>query len=228
MGDVQFQKKCLGKMEEAGREGRTILFVSHNMGVISQMCSTCVWLDQGKIKDIGQTASVVNEYMLNGVSELRGEITFKDDAGKAAQLKKISLLAPEGNVAQKFDCDHPITVKLEIQVRKQQRGLYGYLLLCKPDGTRVLVSDSFDAITINPLDSLPYGMNTIMVTIPPRTLGHGDYMLQVNLASHMADNFFLDVSGIVCSFSLDDFTSKRGNQREGFFSTLLPWRKFEK
>ncbi len=228
VGDAQFQKKCLGKMEEAGSEGRTILFVSHNMGVISQLCSTCIWLDQGKIKDNGQTASVVNAYMLNGVTELTGEITFQDDCEKAAQLKKISLLDPKGDVAQKFDCDHPITVKLDIQVRKQVRGLYAYLLLCKPDGTRVLVSDSFDAETTNPLDDLPIGMHTFIAAIQPRTLGHGDYMLQVNLASHMADNFFVDVSGLVCSFSLDDFTTKRGNQREGYFSTLLSWRKLEK
>jgi homopolymeric O-antigen transport system ATP-binding protein len=228
VGDVQFQKKCLGKMKEAGSEGRTILFVSHNMGVISQLCSTCIWLDQGEIKDIGQTASVITKYMVNGVSELRGEITFKDDTEKAAQLKKISLLNPKGNIALKFDCDHPITLKLDIQIRKQVRGLYGYLLLCKPDGTQVLVSDSFDAAPTNPLDSLSDGMNTIMVTIPARTLGHGDYMIQVNLASHMADNFFVDKSGLVCGFSLDDFTSKRGNQREGLFSTLLDWRKIEK
>lgn len=226
VGDAQFQKKCLGKMEEAGREGRTILFVSHNMGVISQLCSTCVWLNYGQIKDIGQTAPVINDYILNSASELRGEKTFDDDTSKAAQLKKISMLNPEGNVTQQFDCDTPITVRLTIEIRKKIRGLYGYLLLCKPDGTRVLVSDSFDSETTN-LDCLPSGTHKIIVTIPSRTLGHGDYMLQVNLASHMADNFFVDVSGIACCFSLDDFTSKRGNQREGFFSTLLSWRKLE-
>src|SRR5712664_4095427 len=70
VGDAQFQKKCLGKMSDVATQGRTILFVSHNMGVISQLCSTCVWLDKGEIRDIGQTGSVVNSYMLNGISEL--------------------------------------------------------------------------------------------------------------------------------------------------------------
>ena len=228
VGDAQFQKKCLGKMDEAGRQGRTILFVSHNMGVISQLCSTCVWLDKGEIREIGQASSVVNSYMLSGISDLSGEKTFIDDPEKAAQLKKITLMDREGSIAQKFDCDHPITVKLDIQVRKQVAGLYGYMLLCKPDGTHVLVSDSFDTTTNNPLDNLPVGMRTIMVVIPARTLGHGDYMLQFSLASHMADNFFVDAPGIVCGFSLDDFTSKRGNQRAGLFSTLLHWRILEK
>jgi lipopolysaccharide transport system ATP-binding protein len=228
VGDAQFQKKCLGKMDEAGREGRTVLFVSHNMGVISQLCSTCLWLDKGEVRDIGQTGSVVNAYMLSGISDLSGEKTFADDMGKAAQLRKISLMDKEGNIAQKFDCDHPITVKLDIQVHKQVAGLYGYMLLCRPDGTHVLVSDSFDAVANNPLDNLPAGRWTFTVVIPPRTLGHGDYMLQFSLASHMADNFFVDAPGIVCGFSLEDVTSKRGNQRTGFLSTLLQWHKFER
>jgi lipopolysaccharide transport system ATP-binding protein len=227
VGDAQFQKKCMGKMDEAGREGRTILFVSHNMGVISQLCSTCIWLDQGKTRDIGQTASVVNAYMLNGVSKLSGEMTFPDDPSKAVQLKKLSLLNKNGNITQRFDCDNSINIKFDIQVRKQVPGLYGYIGIDKPDGTQVLVSDSFDAVTVNTLDNLPIGTYTIMVTIPPRTLGHGDYILQFALTSSQADNFYVDRPGVVCGFSLDDFTSKRGNLRDGFFSTLLPWRKLE-
>jgi len=227
VGDAQFQKKCLGKMEEADKEGRTILLVSHNMGVISQLCSTCVWLDKGGIKDIGQTGDVVNKYMLNGVAELSGEISFEHDPKKVAQLKKMTLLNQEGNVAQKFDCDNPINIKFEIQIRKKLPGLYGYIGIFKPDGTQVLVSDSFDAVTINPLDDLPVGTSTFNVTLPPRTLGHGDYRVHFSMASQSADNFHVDVPGIVCGFSLDDFTSKRGNQRAGFFSTLMPWSKLE-
>jgi lipopolysaccharide transport system ATP-binding protein len=227
VGDVQFQKKCMGKMDEARREGRTILFVSHNMSAISQLCSTCVWLDQGEIRKVGETGAVVNAYMLNGTSHSGGITTFPDDPEKVVQLKTISLLDGKGNVTRKFDCDTPVNIRLEIQVRKQLPGLYGYIGLFRPDGTQVLVSDSFDASAVNPLDNLPVGMNTFMVTVPPRTLGHGDYMIHFSMASQSADHFHVDVPGIVCGFSLDDFHSKRGNQRAGFFSTLLPWHKCE-
>ncbi len=225
VGDAQFQKKCLGKMDEAGREGRTILFVSHNMGVISQLCSSCIWLDQGRTKVIGQTSSVVNAYMLNGATEISSEKVFPDDPEKLVQLKKISLWDWQGNATQNFSCDNPVNIKLEIQVRKQTPGLYGYLGIDKSDGTKVLVSDTYDAGNL--LDNLPVGMYTIMVTIPPRTLGHGDYLIVYSLSSRATNNHIIDMGVNICGFSLDDFTSKRGNDRLGFFSTLPEWRKLE-
>ena len=66
-----------------------------------------------------------------------------------------------------------------------------------------------------------------MITIPPRTLGHGDYNVHFAMSSLMNDSFQVDTPGSVCGFSLDDFTSKRGNKRDGYFSTLLPWQIIE-
>jgi lipopolysaccharide transport system ATP-binding protein len=67
VGDLQFQKKCLGKMEDVSQsEGRTVLFVSHNMGTINQLCNKAILLKSGKINDIGQTADIVRKYMKSG------------------------------------------------------------------------------------------------------------------------------------------------------------------
>ena len=67
VGDLQFQKKCLGKMEDVSRgEGRTVLFVSHNMGTINQLCNKAILLKSGKTTDIGQTADIVRKYMKSG------------------------------------------------------------------------------------------------------------------------------------------------------------------
>lgn len=63
VGDAEFQKKCLGKMEDiTSKEGRTILFVSHNMGAIQQLCKKTIWLENGQIKKIGETFEVINMY----------------------------------------------------------------------------------------------------------------------------------------------------------------------
>jgi lipopolysaccharide transport system ATP-binding protein len=67
VGDAEFQQKCLGKMDDVSRrEGRTVLFVSHNMGIISKLCPTTVWLDRGSIRQHGPTGAVIREYLSQG------------------------------------------------------------------------------------------------------------------------------------------------------------------
>jgi lipopolysaccharide transport system ATP-binding protein len=68
VGDAQFQKKCLGKMEDVGKQGRTLLYVSHNMGTISSLCQTGILLESGMIATAGTTADVVLAYYSNGVA----------------------------------------------------------------------------------------------------------------------------------------------------------------
>lgn len=63
VGDAQFQKKCLGKMGEVAKEGRTVLFVSHNMNAIEVLCELTCWINKGIIRNIGQTKDIVSDYM---------------------------------------------------------------------------------------------------------------------------------------------------------------------
>jgi lipopolysaccharide transport system ATP-binding protein len=86
VGDAAFQRKCLGKMGEAAREGRTVLFVSHNMGAISALCGKVVWLDHGRLINMGAALEIVEAYLssLDKASEcsLRDR-TDRDGTGKA-------------------------------------------------------------------------------------------------------------------------------------------------
>jgi lipopolysaccharide transport system ATP-binding protein len=64
VGDRQFQQKCLGKMDEVSRrEGRTLLFVSHNLGIIEKLCATTIWLKEGSIYRSGRTETVIEAYL---------------------------------------------------------------------------------------------------------------------------------------------------------------------
>lgn len=63
VGDARFQKKCLGKMGDVAKEGRTVLFVSHNMAAVSSLCSQCLLLDKGQVETSGETGSVINSYL---------------------------------------------------------------------------------------------------------------------------------------------------------------------
>jgi len=69
VGDAQFQKKCLGKMGDVAKEGRTVLFVSHNMAAIGQLCESCILLDQGRLKTFDQTEKVLQKYLATNDEE---------------------------------------------------------------------------------------------------------------------------------------------------------------
>ncbi len=63
VGDAAFQNKCLGKMKHVAAEGRTVLFVSHNMGAVNSLCSNCVWLVSGEVRARGQSGPVISQYL---------------------------------------------------------------------------------------------------------------------------------------------------------------------
>ena len=64
VGDIAFQKKCLGKMSSVAREGRTVLFVSHNMGAVNALCDRAVWIDHGRVVDVGSTGAITEAFAL--------------------------------------------------------------------------------------------------------------------------------------------------------------------
>lgn len=77
VGDAEFQRKCIGKMEDVSRSGRTILFVSHNMAAVQSLCTKGVWLNQGKVKLIDSVGSIVGEYQRSGTSNVEISL-FRD------------------------------------------------------------------------------------------------------------------------------------------------------
>jgi lipopolysaccharide transport system ATP-binding protein len=73
VGDAEFQRKCLGAMRDVSRNGRTTLFVSHNMSAVESLCTSVMWLDRGVIRAIGSPEQVIHEYLASGYSDESGE-----------------------------------------------------------------------------------------------------------------------------------------------------------
>lgn len=75
VGDADFQEKCLGKMRDVSKNGRTVLFVSHNLNAVMQLCSRVLWLQKGSVKaDSGDVQTVCSNYLLGDGHELREPI----------------------------------------------------------------------------------------------------------------------------------------------------------
>jgi lipopolysaccharide transport system ATP-binding protein len=89
VGDAEFQKKCLGKMQAVSKSGRTILFVSHNMSMIQQICPRSVWLDKGEVRSIGNTTEIVKQYLL--ADDLSLNHTGKHQLGEGLSIDKLKV-----------------------------------------------------------------------------------------------------------------------------------------
>lgn len=122
VGDAQFQQKCLGKMEDSGKEGRTVLFVSHNMAAISRLCSRCIYLDQGKVVNIGVTSTVMESYITAGFARQTGEVIFS--GGEDKDIRFISARTTSADDVSKacFRSDEDIRVIVTYEVKRQLTG----------------------------------------------------------------------------------------------------------
>jgi lipopolysaccharide transport system ATP-binding protein len=124
VGDAQFQKKCLGKMEEASSKGRTVIFVSHNMSMITSLCEKAILLNGGRIAKAGNAADVVLEYYGNGGST-SAEVDFTK-SGKIIGDDYAVLLAgyvhnSEGRPSTEIDLREPVLVGMRYKILRQRQ-----------------------------------------------------------------------------------------------------------
>ncbi|WP_292389756.1 ABC transporter ATP-binding protein [Methanosarcina sp. UBA5] len=125
VGDAAFQKKCLGKMEEVAEGGRTVLFVSHNMSMISSLCETAILLEKGTVIEKGKTGKVINAY-LNSGQEATGQIIFsKNHPGDSeAILLAVRVLNKDGMPITEALIDEDIFIEMEYKLLKNDMLVY--------------------------------------------------------------------------------------------------------
>lgn len=101
VGDMEFQKKCLGKMESVARQGRTVLFVSHNMTAVSNLCSRVIWLSKGRIMENGSTVSVITDYIKGVAGDAFSSVWRVGQVlDKKIYFKEVKLLTHGGDIVK--------------------------------------------------------------------------------------------------------------------------------
>ena len=224
VGDSEFQKKCLGKMKDVAGHGRTILFVSHNMAAMRNLCDRVIYMHNGAIVADGKTDPVVEKYLESTlVTEVKSSSLTYKIKDQDFQLLAARLMNKNGEEKDVFECDEAIGLEMRVLVRKPVPALYGYLAIMNNEGIIVLEGDSLDA-GHNILDGLREGEHTIRLTIPRRSLGPGGYYVDLGFASSQADRHTVDDPDRHLFFTLNDHGTRRGNTRNGFFSMLLKWQ----
>jgi lipopolysaccharide transport system ATP-binding protein len=223
VGDYAFQKKCLGKMHDvSASDGRTILFVSHNMSALTQLCEHGILLEDGHVKTTGPVKEVIQKYLKSKLNENTAQAYFPSDPHKACQYTSAEILRSNGELGSNFSCDEPVTIRLKFQIKEPIPSIFLALSIQNLDGTQVIFSDVRDtdpAVT----DRLGIGVHTFEITIPPRLLAPSTYLL--NVSSVIRFTGVADQHDACCEFVLRDLSLAWASMlnRSCVLGTLLPW-----
>ena len=115
VGDAAFQKKCLGKMNEVSKaDGRTILFVSHNMGQVASLCNTGILLNNGRVEEQGSINSIINRYYNENSLNATVLFNFEDNSFKELYVKSISICNQLNAATLNFAHNEPIIINIEV------------------------------------------------------------------------------------------------------------------
>ncbi len=224
VGDASFQKKCLGKMNEVSKDGRTVIFVSHNMGTIVRICSRCILIEGGRIAADGPVDSAVRSY-LETSAQHEGACSFPIEPAKAAQFTKLGLLTREGDATASFDYRFEITVTAEYVVRQPiPQGLLG-IRVSTADGLPIFSSHHIDKLDPETAAAaLAPGAYRTQLTIPGNLLLPGSYVLTTGIVD--ANMRLIDMQEDVLSFDVaaTGNPQARKSSVNGLINLDLPWQ----
>lgn len=176
VGDAEFQKKCLGKMNEITKtEGRTILFVSHNMGAVRQLCKRCILINKGEIEKVDETNSVIDFYSNNG-KNLSSIYEYDVDNKKSANITKISIINQNSNPSSEIPISEYFSIKVEYSFNATQKSALLSLLFYSDDELLLLSSESDSALKLENYDK---GNYETIIKIPKYLFNVGHYKFDV-------------------------------------------------
>nr|WP_199298920.1 ABC transporter ATP-binding protein [Trichocoleus sp. FACHB-46] len=228
VGDADFQKKCLGKMEDAGKTGRTILFVSHNMGAITQLCTKALHLSSGKMLQLGSVNSVVANY-LNSTICIEGEKQLHQNGNEVRRFKKfffkrVSITNHDSHPTIDIDVRHPFFIKLQYESTVPLNEIELSVRIDTSDGRPVLTSLQSDYAPEKL--SMPVTLDgEVDIKFPGMFLMPGSYL--VTIAAHKPLIEMFDIHEHVLSFNILEtgttFAKYEQHHNIGVVIVDLPW-----
>jgi lipopolysaccharide transport system ATP-binding protein len=224
VGDLAFQRKCLGKMQLAGRAGRTVLFVSHNLTAVNQLCTRCLMLSGGKLIKQGPSSDVVSYYVESTESNRTASREYPRPGGDFdAKIRKVSVVDAAGRVAPTVDLSEGFSVVVEYELAKPVTGLVVGLQIIAVEGSQTLMALSDPELDWSRLEQREAGYYRAQVDFPAMTLNTGPYQVRVGASIRFK---IFDVSEDVSFEILDKvgIVQPLGYERKNSLLALqLPW-----
>lgn len=221
VGDARFQQKCLGKMDDVAKGGRTILFVTHNMAAVYRLATSAIWLDRGRVMSMGTPRATVAAY-LGGERRARYVAAARRDG---PHLVEAEIFDGAGRPASRTLNTDPIVVRLRYALPARSPGTLIGIGVLSADGTPLFTSNTADVGAEVPDAAGEYDAS---VTIPAGVLLVGDYHLAVCIWDHV-DIF--DWQEPALSFAVEHGPSvlyANSAERKGFVHIPCSWTVHER
>lgn len=190
VGDAEFQKKCLGKMEEvAGKSGRTILFVSHNMAAIRSLCKRSILLEKGVVKKVGETQDVINEYLQSGSNMAEIQTILLPDA--KMQITKVRLVDEKHNLSNQIGLGKTFHMEIEVLINEVVPNPQIAISCTDIEHNQIFFTSDFTSSHKIASIKSP-GLYTTVFTFPSNdflTLNEGNYYLYVQPETNGIDGY---------------------------------------
>ena len=229
VGDVAFQRKSLGKMEDVGKQGRTVLFVSHNMAAVNRLCRHAIWLSEGRLQLMGVADQVVAAYLSAGAAtegnngERRWEDLREAPGNDKIRLRAVRILSSEGEVTSELDVRFPLYVELEYDVLEPLSGVQVGFWVLAADGVVVFVAgDNEDASWLGRVRER--GTYKSRCKVPGRLLNSGLYTLTVAADIRNAEILFVRENAVRFQVEQTQLPAHSCARPAGVICPFLEWR----
>jgi lipopolysaccharide transport system ATP-binding protein len=220
VGDAAFQQKCLDKMRDIREQGRTILFVSHDMAAITRLCRRVVLLENGRVTADGDPASVVNQYLNSSLKTGASREWSKEDEAPGddvVRLKRVRLRTENGETISAVDIRKPFGIEITFDVLEESSAVVPVLELCNEEGTELFSTHDTSA---DARRARPRGPQTSTVWLPGNLLAEGSLVVHVALMSHHPATVLHAQERNVVAFHVVD--SQSGDSARGDYVGPMP------
>lgn len=225
VGDAAFQKKCLGKMNAVqAAEGRTVLFVSHQIAAIQTLCNQAMLLEQGQLKCIGPVQDVLQIYQQSfSTEEAKTVYQAEPETGKMATITRVAILNEQELPTSEFDVFAKRQIEIKFQVNQVLTGSTVILAL-KKEGVELFWSFLSDdhAETLNQITPGNYHYRVAL----PEALKKGHYSVDIRIARLRVEDYDVATDAVqffVDEFSFDPAVKSFTSSRPGIIPALLKW-----
>jgi len=226
VGDAAFQKKCLGKMGDVTKEGRTVLFVTHNLSSVVNLCPRAILLVEGKKTSEGLSSDVIGKYIAM-TSESRGESVW-DDWRRAPGNEKIRLhavrIVSDGKVACSVDIDKDVKVEIEFWNFEAGARLHTSIHLLDKMGVAVLASANLPSANLMKDEWFdkphPVGLYRTVCTLPGNFLNEGLYSINAIVLTNLTNIEVFERE--VISFTVHESGAMRKEYGGGWLGVVRP------